>query len=223
MPASAAMVYSPCDTLLSPTPPPATSAFPEAKVARPGGQNPASAGSTGWTQPPKKNSWPVQGNSPGNATFLWWPGATEVFPTSSTRSTQRRGPSPLFPSGSGNAMGHALHLRGSIAEVAMRIKEGRIHEFDLIQCDERRLAYMASIGLEGAVIQRSNEYKAQGASGFKAYLMAVLAAYFKDFKGVKASIAINGQLLRNNFLAQHHDHEAALLRLRTEGDARSLL
>ena len=102
-------------------------------------------------------------------------------------------PIAYIPLGSGNAMGHALHLRGSVADVATRIREGQVHEFDLVQCDERRLAYMASIGLEGAVIQRRNEYKAQGTSGLKAYLMALLAAYFKDFKGVKASIVIDGQ------------------------------
>jgi diacylglycerol kinase family enzyme len=102
-------------------------------------------------------------------------------------------PVAYIPLGSGNAMGHALHLRGSIADVATRIREGQIHEVDLVQCDERRLAYMASIGLEGAVIQRRNQYKAQGTAGFKAYLMAVIAALLKDFKGSKADIVINGQ------------------------------
>jgi diacylglycerol kinase family enzyme len=103
----------------------------------------------------------------------------------------RERPLAYLPLGSGNAMGHALHLRGSIEEVAMRIKEGRICDFDLIQCDERRLAYMVSIGLESAVIKKRDEYKAQGTSGFKAYLMAFLAAYLKDFKGVEAHIAVN--------------------------------
>lgn len=105
----------------------------------------------------------------------------------------RERPIAYIPLGSGNAMGHALSLRGSVADAATRIKEGRIHDFDLIQCDERRSAYMVSIGVEGAVIQRRNEYKARGTSGFKAYLLAFLVAYLKDFKGVKARIAVNGQ------------------------------
>ena len=109
-------------------------------------------------------------------------------------------PIAYIPLGSGNAMGHALHIRGSIAEVAMRIREGQVHKFDLILCDERRLAYMVSIGLEGAVIKKRDEYKAQGTSGFKAYLMAVLAAYFKDFKGVKAGIATNGKAYKTKSL-----------------------
>jgi len=102
-------------------------------------------------------------------------------------------PIAYIPLGSGNAMGHALHLGGSIAQVATRILEGQVLDFDLIQCDDRRLAYMASIGLEGAVIQKRNEYKAKGTSGFKAYLMAFLVAYAKDFRGVHAAIAINGR------------------------------
>jgi diacylglycerol kinase family enzyme len=109
-----------------------------------------------------------------------------------TIDTKER-PIAYIPLGSGNAMGHALHLRGSIVEVAARIREGQVHEFDLIQCDERRLAYMVSIGLEGAVIQKRDEYKARGTSGFKAYLRALLVTYCKDFKGVKAGIAINGR------------------------------
>jgi diacylglycerol kinase family enzyme len=106
--------------------------------------------------------------------------------------TQER-PIAYIPLGSGNAMSHALRLRRSIAEVATRIREGRIREFDLILCGERRLAYMVSIGLEGAVIKKRDEYRAQGNSGFKAYLMAFLMAYLKDFKGVKARIAVNGE------------------------------
>jgi diacylglycerol kinase (ATP) len=112
----------------------------------------------------------------------------------------RERPIAYIPLGSGNAMGHALCLRGSIAEVATRIREGRIRDFDLIQCDERRSAYMVSIGLEGAVIKKRDEYKARGASGFKAYLMAFLAAYVKDFKGVKARITVNGQVLETGSL-----------------------
>ena len=112
----------------------------------------------------------------------------------------RQKPVAYLPLGSGNAMGHALHIRGSIADAARRIREGQVHEFDLIQCDERRLAYAVSIGLEGAVIRRRNEYKAQGTSGFKAYLTALLAAYFKDFMGVKAGVAVNGRPYETNSL-----------------------
>lgn len=100
-----------------------------------------------------------------------------------------------LPLGSGNAMGHALRLTGSIPEAATRIRDGRIHAVDLIRCDEQRLAYMVSIGLEASVIRKRDEYKARGASGFSAYLAAFLATYLKDFKGVKARIGVNGRTL----------------------------
>ena len=105
----------------------------------------------------------------------------------------RERPLAYIPLGSGNAMGHALSLLGRAAEAATRIREAPIRRFDLIRCDDRRLAYMVSIGLEGAVIQKRDEYKALGASGFKAYLMAFLAAYLKDFKGMKARLTVNGE------------------------------
>lgn len=109
-------------------------------------------------------------------------------------------PIAYIPLGSGNAMRYALHIRGSVAEVAAQIREGHVHEFDLIQCDERRLAFMVSVGLEGVVIQKRDEYKALGTSGFKAYLRAFLVAYCKDFKGVKARIAMNGRSLETGSL-----------------------
>ena len=102
-------------------------------------------------------------------------------------------PIAYIPLGSGNAMAQAIAVRGSIADVATRIKEARIHPFDLIRCDERRMAYMVSIGLESAVIKKRDQYKAQGTSGFKAYLMAFLTAYLRDIKGVNARIEINGR------------------------------
>jgi undecaprenyl-diphosphatase len=104
----------------------------------------------------------------------------------------RERPLAYLPLGSGNAMGHALHLVGSISRAATRIRDSRIREFDLIQCDGNRLAYMVSVGLEGAVIQKRDQYKARGMTGFKAYLMAFLAAYFRDFKSMKARLAVNG-------------------------------
>ena len=109
-------------------------------------------------------------------------------------------PIAFIPLGSGNAMGHALNLRGSIAEVAMRIKEGRIREFDLIQCDERRLAFMASIGLEGAVIKQRDAYKAKGASGFVAYLAAFLTVHFIRYQGVAARIHADGEIIETHSL-----------------------
>jgi diacylglycerol kinase family enzyme len=112
----------------------------------------------------------------------------------------RERPIAYIPLGSGNAMSYALHLRGGVAEAATRIKEGTIRNFDLIQCDGRRSAFMVSIGLEGAVIRKRDEYKARGASGFKPYLIAFLVTYLKDYTGVKARIALNGHAFETRSL-----------------------
>ena len=50
-------------------------------------------------------------------------------------------------------MMHALKYKGSLADIAMRIRDGVVREYDLINCDEKRRAFMASMGIEGTVIR----------------------------------------------------------------------
>lgn len=97
-----------------------------------------------------------------------------------------------LPLGTGNAMGHALHYRGNLAGIAMRIKEGETHGYDLINCDEKRRAFMASVGLDGTIIQLRNHYLAQGGRGFKVYLRAIMQAYFREYKPRPAKMTIDG-------------------------------
>ena len=97
-----------------------------------------------------------------------------------------------LPLGSGNSMGYALNFRGSLSQMAMRIKEGRIHEYDLINCDGKRRAFMSSIGFEGMILRLRDDYLAQGARGFEVYLRAVLKAYFKEYERVLAEVTLDG-------------------------------
>jgi diacylglycerol kinase family enzyme len=76
--------------------------------------------------------------------------------------------------------------------MAMRIKEGKIHEYDLINCDGKRRAFMSSIGFEGMILRLRDQYLAQGATGFMVYLRAVLKAYFKEYKRVHAEVTVDG-------------------------------
>ena len=62
-------------------------------------------------------------------------------------------PVAYLPLGTGNAMMHALKYKGSLADIAMRIRDGVVREYDLINCDEKRRAFMASMGIEGTVIR----------------------------------------------------------------------
>jgi diacylglycerol kinase family enzyme len=97
-----------------------------------------------------------------------------------------------LPLGSGNSVGYALGLEGSLSHMAMRIREGRIREYDLIDCDEKRRSFMSSVGLEGTILRLRDQYLVRGATGFKVYLRAVLRAYFKEYKRLLAEITVDG-------------------------------
>jgi len=96
-----------------------------------------------------------------------------------------------LPLGTGNAMRYALRYKGSLADIAMRIKDGKIQEYDLINCDEKRYAFMVSIGIEGILICLRNQHLAQGATGFKTYLRAAFNAYFIEYKRAIATITVD--------------------------------
>jgi diacylglycerol kinase (ATP) len=97
-----------------------------------------------------------------------------------------------LPLGSGNSMAYALGLRGSLSNMAVRIKGGKIREYDLINCDGKRRAFMSSVGLEGKILELRDQYLANGATGFKVYLWAVLRAYFKEYRRCLAEITVHG-------------------------------
>ncbi|MFH2218429.1 MAG: diacylglycerol kinase family protein [Pseudomonadota bacterium] len=94
----------------------------------------------------------------------------------------RRTPVAFLPLGTGNAMGYALNYRGNLTRIARRIRDSRIREYDLIDCDGKARAFMASVGIEGAILQCKGKYTARRFTGFAAYFMAVFHAYFKQYK-----------------------------------------
>ena len=103
-------------------------------------------------------------------------------------------PIAYLPLGTGNAMRYALEYRGDMADIAMRIRDGEIREYDLVSCDERRRAFMASVGVEGSVIRLRDQYVSQGGIGFKTYFRAVFNAYFKEYQRAGASITVDGKI-----------------------------
>jgi diacylglycerol kinase family enzyme len=107
-----------------------------------------------------------------------------------------RTPVAYLPLGSGNAMKYALGYKGSLAEIAHRIREGKIHEFDLIDCDRGRRAVTASIGIEGTVLQLRSRLLAKGIKGFPAYLRALFAAYFSFYEPAVAELILDGVIYR---------------------------
>lgn len=102
-----------------------------------------------------------------------------------------RMPVAYLPLGTGNAMRHALKYKGSLADIARRIRDGQIRDFDLINCDETYRAFTVSIGFEGTVVKLRDQYVSQGAVGFKTYFKAVLISYFKKYKRTHARVVID--------------------------------
>jgi len=96
-----------------------------------------------------------------------------------------------LPLGTGNAMRYALEYKGGLADIAMRIRDGETHEYDLINCDEKKRSFMASIGIEGTLIRLRNQYLTQVAAAFKTYLRAAFKAYFREYKRAIATITID--------------------------------
>ncbi len=101
----------------------------------------------------------------------------------------------FLPLGTGNAMRHALTYRGALADIAVRIRDGEIHAYDLISCNGKKRAFMASVGLEGSIVRLWQEYRARGGAGFKTYSKAVLNSYFKEYQRANAKITLDGQRL----------------------------
>ncbi|MBW2617153.1 MAG: NAD(+)/NADH kinase [Deltaproteobacteria bacterium] len=102
-----------------------------------------------------------------------------------------RTPIAFLPLGTGNAMQHALKYKGGLANIAIRIRDGNIHEYDLVNCDEKRRAFTVSVGIEGTVIRLRDQYLSQGAIGFNAYFRAVFNSYFKEYKRTFARITVD--------------------------------
>jgi len=103
-----------------------------------------------------------------------------------------RTPIAYLPLGCGNAMRHALNYKGGLDSIAQRIKGAHIQEYDLVGC-EKSLAFNASVGLEGKVIQLRNRYLEAGATGFLPYLRAVVNACFRKYKRAFARISLDNR------------------------------
>ena len=100
-------------------------------------------------------------------------------------------PVAFLPLGTGNAMQHALNYKGSIADIAVRIRDGEIHQYDLVNCQEKERGFMLSVGIEGKIIQLRDEYLARGYIGFKTYLGAFIRAFFGKYKRTAAEIIVD--------------------------------
>jgi diacylglycerol kinase family enzyme len=97
----------------------------------------------------------------------------------------------FLPLGTGNAIRHALKYKGDLSYMANRLKEGEIHQYDLIDCNGKKRAFTASVGIEGTLIRLWQQYRTQGGGGFKTYFIAFLNSYFRAYKRAKAMIHLD--------------------------------
>jgi len=100
-------------------------------------------------------------------------------------------PVAFLPLGTGNAIQHALKYKRSLAEIAIRIRDGKIHQYDLINCQGKERGFIFSVGIEGKIIQLRDEYLARGYTGFKTYLGSFISALFGKYKRTSAEITID--------------------------------
>jgi len=101
----------------------------------------------------------------------------------------------FLPLGSGNAMRYALGYRGDLVDNAIRIRDGKIREYDLVDCDKKKRAFMVAVGIDGTVLQLRTQHLARGDTGFSAYFKAFLKSYFVRYKRPDADIVIDGATL----------------------------
>jgi diacylglycerol kinase family enzyme len=105
-----------------------------------------------------------------------------------------------FPLGTGNALRHTFAYKGGLEDVAQRIQGAPVRRYDLIDCDGKRRAFLASVGIEGAALRISDGYRAQGRTGSWLYFKATIQALLWKYKAPRARISIDGEPLEHRAL-----------------------
>jgi len=100
-----------------------------------------------------------------------------------------------MPFGSGCALRYALGLPPQLSRIARQIRDGRLHRLDLILCDDSIKAFMASVGLEGDILNRRETLQASGVRGPQAYAMATFGSFVSDLERTDMTITVDGQTL----------------------------
>jgi diacylglycerol kinase family enzyme len=100
----------------------------------------------------------------------------------------------FLPFGTGNALTHALQYKGGLLKIAKRIYSGTVHEYDLIDCDGSKKAFMASLGFDGTAIRLYERYRSLGYQGLKAHFWAAIRAFFRDYRSTDCRLILDGDV-----------------------------
>ncbi len=99
----------------------------------------------------------------------------------------------FLPLGTGNALTHALGYRGELPDIARRIRAGAMHRYDLIDCDGRKKAFMASLGIDATVLRLFERHRSEGGGGIKAHIRAVARSLLKEYRPAGCHADIDGR------------------------------
>ncbi|MFQ6111039.1 MAG: diacylglycerol/lipid kinase family protein, partial [Nitrospinota bacterium] len=100
--------------------------------------------------------------------------------------------------GSGNALRYALDLPRSLKKAAKRIKTGNEHRMDLILLDNNKKAFLASIGIEGLILNKRDQYISKGINRSDAYAISVMSAMdciLGKYRIQDAKVTIDGRYI----------------------------
>ncbi len=107
-----------------------------------------------------------------------------------------RHPIAYLPLGTGNALAYSLHMRGPLLHGAKRIRDGSIHAYDLIRCNNKARAFMASVGIDAAILDRIRQRRSAARTGLHSYFWAAWMAFFRDYQYPVATLVIDGTQLK---------------------------
>jgi len=98
-------------------------------------------------------------------------------------------PLGFLPFGSGDVLRHTFGLPRSPQENALLIQKGREHLIDVIDCDGKKKALFASIGIEGSILLERDKYLENNLIGFTAYGLATFKILFDGY--IKADLRVS--------------------------------
>ncbi len=102
-------------------------------------------------------------------------------------------PLALFPLGTCNVIIPALKLPRSRGKITHIIKEGSVHELDLISCNGYK-GFTSAVGIEGYVLEERERLKQNGINGLAGYILAAIKEISRLFEGTDTITCADGNI-----------------------------
>lgn len=99
-----------------------------------------------------------------------------------------------IPTGTGNILRCVFNYPRNSEIVAQKIKQGEVHLLDLIKFNQRK-AFIASIGLDGHILNERKKQLQLGKSGINSYITPTIQSVLRGYKSAEARINVDGSQL----------------------------